>query len=246
MIKTDEDVHAFRLVDLNTLFKPLAVGDGKERAAPKLYVRWVENMKTDPESLIKKSIRSIAASFPGASSLAQWWSEMEADAQSEAIEGLKDDISRIKNPILFSHPQAKLALLTIYDKIEITKTDSWEVDDSLREHMEVLSLWEKQQYISVQHAIGHRWKSICLTNPIFVMAIYSAKHGDLETLKLKKEVWGFIKSKGGGTHAEPISEALNITLVYLDYLFQIFESEGQGWKSKTQGETYFQPYPEFL
>lgn len=171
---------------------------------------------------------------------------MEADSQSEAIEGLKGDISEIKNPILFSHPQAKNALSTIYGKIESTQTDSWQVDDPLREHIEVLSLWEKKQYIWVQHAIGHRWKSIKLADSIFVMAVYGAENGDSEILKLKQMVWDFIQSKGRGIHAESVSEIVDVPLVYLDHLFQIFEAEGKGWKSKTKGETYFQPYPELL
>ena len=201
-------------------------------------------MKKDPESLIKKGVRSIAASFPVASSVAQWWSEMESDAQFEAIEDLQDKVQTLQNPILSSHPQAKEALAVIYKKIELTNEIDWEVDDELGKYVEVLGLWEKQNFMIAQHAIGNRWLSIRLLDPIFTLAVFGAANGDHVLLQLKQKVWQIAKSKGNGIHGDPISETLNIPLVYIDSLFQIFEAEGKGWKSNTLGECYFQPSPE--
>jgi len=203
-------------------------------------------MKKDPESLIKKGLRSIAASFPVASSLAQWWSEMESDAQIEAIEDLQGEVHKLQNPILFSHPQAKEALEAIYEKIELTDEIDWPVDDELRKYVEVLSLWEKQNFLTVQHAIGNRWISIRLLDPIFVLAVFGAVNDDVAVLRIKQHVWQIIKAEGNGVVGDPISETLNVSLVYINSIFQIFESEGKGWKSKTIGESYFQPIPELF
>ena len=80
-------------------------------------------MKKDPKSLIKKSIKSVLVStpIPFAASLVQWWSDMDFDSQSEAIERLENNTNRLQNPILYSHPKAKDALELLFKKIEQTK-----------------------------------------------------------------------------------------------------------------------------
>jgi predicted metalloendopeptidase len=52
----------------------------------------------------------VAASFAVTASLAQWWSEMDSDAQEEAIDEIKEKFDKFQNPLLFSHPRAKSAL----------------------------------------------------------------------------------------------------------------------------------------
>ncbi|MBW8003504.1 MAG: hypothetical protein FVQ80_16070 [Planctomycetes bacterium] len=194
-------------------------------------------MKKDPESLFKKSLKSVAAS------LAQWWSEMDSDAQEEAIDEIKEKIARFQNPILFSHPKAKDALELIFRKIELTKDVHWEMDSELRRFLEVLNLWEKQNLLSGQHAIGNRWISIFLDNPVFIMAVFSAVQGDSATAEFKQNVWNIIKQERKGVHGEHIAKNIGVPLSYVDALFAIFESEGKGWKSKEIGSSYFSPDP---
>jgi len=74
--------------------------------------------------------------------------------------------------------------------------------------------------------------------------MYAAVKGDQATQKMRQAVWEYIRNKGKGVHGEPIANDLNVALVFIDCLFQIFEEEGKGWKSKTIGETYFSPAPE--
>jgi len=201
-------------------------------------------MKKDPESLFKKSLKSVAASVPVAASLAQWWSEMDSDAQEEAIDELKEEINGLRNPIPFSHPKAIEALKLIFEKIELTGDIHWEMDNDLKQFLEVLSLWEKQNLISGQHEIGHRWLSIYIDNPIFILAVFSAKYGDTATAELRQYVWNFIKQKKKGVHGESIAKDKDVPLPYVDALFSIFESEGKGWKSKEIGSSYFSPDPD--
>lgn len=201
-------------------------------------------MKTDPESLFKKSLKSVAASFPVVASLSQWWSEMDSDAQQESIDEIKNEIKKFQNPIPFSHPKAKDALQLIYKKIEITKDVQWEVDDELRKFLEVLSLWEKQNFLSGQHALRHRWISVFISNPVFIMAVHSSVHGDQVTAELRHNVWSMIKEAKQGVHGEKVAELLNVPLPYVDALFIIFETEGKGWKSEEIGISYFSPDPD--
>ena len=201
-------------------------------------------MTKDLESLFKKSLRSVAASFPVSASLAQWWSEMEADEQMEAIEELQDKVNGLQNPILTSHPKAKEVLELIFRKIESSSEIEWEVNDELGKFLEVLSLWEKIGYLTAQNAIGNRWISIRLTHPVFIMAVFSAVKGDQAALRLRRFVWQTIRHEGKGVHGEPIAENQKVPLVYIASLFQIFEAEGKGSKSKIIGKTYFSPAPE--
>jgi hypothetical protein len=200
-----------------------------------------EHMKKDAESLFKKGLRSVAASVPVAASLSQWWAEMDADLQAEAIEQLQTEVNQLRNPIPTSHPKAMEALQVLYRRIESTGAIQCAVDDELREYLEVLSLWAKRGYLEVQHAIGNRWISIRLSDPVFVMAIFGAAKGDRATLNLRKSVWETIRQTGKGVHGEDIAAALDLPLVYVNSLFEIFEMEGKGWKSKTQGSSYFSP-----
>ena len=135
-------------------------------------------MKMDAESIFKKGLRSVAASVPVAASLSQWWAEMDSDAQDEAIEQLKVQVSSLRNPILASHARAAEVLAIFYDRIEKAGRTRWPVDEELREFIEVLSLWEKQGRIEVQHAIGNRWISIRLADTLFIMAVFNAVKGD--------------------------------------------------------------------
>ena len=201
-------------------------------------------MKKDPESLFKKSLKSVAASVPVAASLGQWWSEMDSDAQEEAIDELKDEIYSFRNPIPSSHPKAIEALKLIFKKIKLTGDIYWEMDSDLKQFLEVLSLWEKQNLISGKHEIGHRWLSIYIDNPIFILAVFSAAYGDRATTELRQYVWNFIKQKKKGVHGESIAKDKHIPLPYVDALFSIFESEGKGWKSKESGSSYFSPDPD--
>jgi len=201
-------------------------------------------MKKDPESLFKKSLKSVAASVPFAASLAQWWSEMDSDAQEEAIDEIKEEINSFRNPIPSSHSKAIDALKLIFSKIELTGDVHWEMDDELRQFLEVLNLWEKQNFLSGQHAIGNRWISIYIDNPVFIMAVFSAAYGDSATAELRQNVWNIIKQKKKGVHGESIAKDKGIPLPYVDALFAIFESEGKGWKSKEVGSSYFSPDPD--
>ena len=201
-------------------------------------------MKKNPESILKKSVRSIAASFPVAASLSQWWSEMDSDTQTEAIEDLQDKISTLQNPIPFSHLKAPEALKFIFKMIEETNYNDWETNDNFKPFYEVFNLWEKKGYLEGQHPIGYRWRSVRLTNPYFTIAVYAAVKGDKSVLELRQAVWQYVQNEGKGVRGEPIADKLNVNLVFIDCLFQIFEEEGKGWKSKTVGETFFSPVPE--
>ena len=132
----------------------------------------------------------------------------------------------------------------IFSKIELTGDVYWEMDDELRQFLEVLNLWEKKHLLSGQHAIGNRWISIFLDNPIFIMAVFSASQGDFATAELRQNVWNVIKQERKGVHGEPIAKDMGIPLPYVDSLFTIFESEGKGWKSKEKGSSYFSPDPD--
>jgi hypothetical protein len=200
-------------------------------------------MKKDPESIFKKGLRSVAASVPVAASLSQWWAEMDSDAQNEAIEELREQVSGLRNPIMACHPRAPELLAVFYKRIEETGERRWPVDDELREFLEVLSLWEKQSHVQVQHAIGNRWISVRLSEPLFIMAVYNAVKGDIATAKLRHAVWEAIKSDGKGVQGQPIAETLGVPLLYVDALFHVLEAEGKGWKSKTIGSSYFSPDP---
>ena len=80
-----------------------------------------------------------------------------------------------------------------------------------------------------------------MSDPVFVMAIFGATKGDRATLSLRRSVWETIRQTGKGARGEDIAAALDIPLVYVNSLFEIFEMEGKGWKSKTQGISYFSP-----
>ena len=201
-------------------------------------------MKKDPESLFKKCIKSVAASFPVAASVSQWWSEMDSDTQEESIDKIKKEIDSFRNPIPFSHEKATDALKLIFSQIELIGEIEWPVDDELRKYIEVLNLWEKQNYISGQHPIGHRWKSIRIDNPIFVMAVFSAAYGDQTTSQLRQDVWSMIRQTKKGINGESIAEDQGIPLPYVNALFAIFESEGKGWKSNEVHSSYFSPDPD--
>lgn len=201
-------------------------------------------VKKDPESLFKKCLKSVAASVPVAASLAQWWSEMESDVQEEAIDEIKEDINSFRNPIPSSHLKAIDALKLIFSRIELTGDVYWEMDDELRQFLEVLNLWEKQNFLSGQHEIGNSWLSIYINNPVFIMAVYSAAYGESATAELRQNVWDIIKQKKKGVHGESIAKDNGIPLPYVDALFTIFESEGKGWKSKEVGSSYFSPDPD--
>ena len=200
-------------------------------------------MKKDAESIFKKGLRSVAASVPVAASLSQWWTEMESDAQDEAIERLRVWVSNLRNPILASHAKAAEVLAIFYDRIEKTGQTWWPVDEELREFLDVLSLWDKQHRIEVQHATGNRWIRIGLADPLFVMAVFNAAKGDGATAELRRAVWEAIRREGKGVHGQPIAEALDVPLVYIDALFHVLDGEGKGWKSKSQGISYFSPDP---
>lgn len=146
--------------------------------------------------------------------------------------------------ILSSHPKANGALRLLYDKIELTGEICWKVDDELRRLLEVFSLWEKQGFLKGQHAIGNSWISIRLTDPVSIMSVFSAVRGDRTTLELRRTGLNIVKQEGKWVHGESIAESQEISLVvYIDALFQIFESEGKGWKSKTIGSSSFSHDP---
>ena len=200
-------------------------------------------MKKDPESIFKKGLRSVAASVPVAASLSQWWAEMDSDAQTEAIEELREQVSGLRNPIIACHPRAPELLAVFYKRIEETGESSWLVDVEMTEFLEVLNLWEKQGQVQVQHAIGNRFIRVSFCEPLFIMAIYNAVKGDAATAKLRHSVWRVIKCERKGVQGQPIADALGVSLLYVDALFQILEEEGKGWKSKTRGSSYFLPDP---
>jgi hypothetical protein len=200
-----------------------------------------ERMKKDAESLFKKGLRSVAASVPVAASLSQWWAEMDSDIQAETVEKLQGEVRQLKNPILSSHSNAVGALKGLYSRIELTGETSLTVDEEPGAYLEVFSLWEKSGFMKGQHAMGNRWISIDVVDPIFIMAIFGAVRGDQEAHELRRSVWTMIRQAGKGVQGERIAEALKIPLAYINALFMIFEAEGKGCKLKTLGSSCFSP-----
>ncbi len=205
-----------------------------------------EVIMNDMESLFKKTLRSIAASVPYAASLAQWWSEIESERQAEALEQLQSDIERINNPLPSSHPDAPKLLQLLHERLTSTGQRDIEITDELRPYIEVLSLWEGQGLLEGVHAIGNRWISVYLKEPVFIMAVYDAAHGGEATQEFRNSVWEEIKRQGQGVNGEDIAATVDVPLIYVDVLFELLDAEGKGWKSNEIGISYFSPDLEVI
>lgn len=194
--------------------------------------------KKKVESAFKKSLRSVSASVPIAASIAQWWSEMEAD-------NIQKEVERLKNPIPYSHPKA-IELLRIFSKkIEENKVKYvyFDIDDELKPFIDLLNLWEKQNLIEGRHALGRRWIGLSILSPILIITVCDTVHGEATTKQLIDSTLDIIKEKRGGTNGRDIANKLKVSLVYIDALFSIFESEGKGVKSESISRSYFSPFP---
>lgn len=121
---------------------------------------------------------------------------MDADLQLEVIKELQNAVEGIRDPIPSSHSKANGALRLLHGKIELIGEICWKVDDELRRLLEVFSLWEKQGFLKGQHAIGNSWISIRLTDPVFIMSVFSAVRGDWATLELRRTVLDIVKQEG--------------------------------------------------
>ncbi len=58
--------------------------------------------------------------------------------------------------------------------------------------------------------------------------------------------WEQIKMNRGSAHGEEISNKLSIPLEHVNAVFDVFELEGKGFRSKTIGESYFSARSELI
>ncbi|GAA6169399.1 hypothetical protein [Sessilibacter corallicola] len=172
--------------------------------------------------MLFKVVRIIGASFPVASSLVQFQSELDAYEFEQRLNNLEDPISSI-------HPNMGEVGQAIYSRISTDDSVNIQFDEKFyTSNIRCLSLLDAANYISLEKVIVQNLPlGINLTDPTFIIylaSIYEQKKAMLETLY--EMVDGC--EVGLPLSADSLSHDLELPKVLVCSLFQVYESRNLG------------------
>lgn len=175
-----------------------------------------------------KLIRIAGASFPGSSSLVQYYSELESINTDERI-------SKFEDPISYIHKDIGQLSEMIY--IQVKAQDSWSLkfdDNFYRKFKRCLAVLNKANLIGMTRGLGHSVPDgINLSDSTFLLYLcdkYEQKHKMDELFHIVDRCESGIWLDG-----EMLRDSLELPLVVISAVFDVFESKGYGIKSKTIG-----------
>jgi hypothetical protein len=199
---------------------------------------------------LKQVVKIGGASTPITAALTQWLNEIEQEALEEKIQNLEKKFDQktdqIENPILHSHKLAGELLRRLSIMVRDFGGTSFEIGDELNPYIEILLLWKREGLIEGRDAIGRGLIGVRVSNPYLLSAIYEHAYGKKALIKLINLTWEQIKMNRGSAHGEEISNKLSIPLEHVNAVFDVFELEGKGFRSKTIGESYFSARSELI
>jgi len=173
-------------------------------------------------------IRIAGASFPGASSLVQFQSELDSKALLQRVSKLEDSISSL-------HELVPELSKKIYEAIKSIDSNAVEFDNVFYEkYARPLAVLESQGLIRGAHALGKTFAlGFRVIDPSFIMYLCALAEDNNKMELLIKEVDEC--PKGKWLNGKAMQESLKLPLPVIRAVFDIYEAKGWGLCSKEIG-----------